>query len=313
MRALTLILPWVLSCFLGAASADVVHRRGASALEGTVEDRGGILLVHTAKDGPIPVPCELILFVERGSAPERRETEAKIHAILRRAGSEDVEERLQALHELDAFDPGEMFRPLVRNLNSSRTGTRHLAAFRLGELGSQEALSGLVRAAIEDRDEGVRDVAFAAAMKIGHPALFVPFAKALFANSAVTRIRAARYLGAIGDRRAVEVLVRRFALAAGGGGRSSLSVLDQQAYVKDFDVEVAQAAAIADPIIGIAHSGAIFDVRVLGIHGTMTTVEKRVVAEALEDLTGESFGENPTAWVRWWRQEQARRKSEEQG
>ena len=43
--------------------------------------------------------------------------------------------------------------------------------------------------------------------------------------------------------------------------RANLSVLNQVAYVQDFDVEIAQAASIADPIVGVIQDGVILDVR----------------------------------------------------
>ncbi len=44
-------------------------------------------------------------------------------------------------------------------------------------------------------------------------------------------------------------------------GRANLTVLNQVVYVKDFDVEIAQAASIADPIIDVVQDGVILDVR----------------------------------------------------
>jgi type II secretory pathway component GspD/PulD (secretin) len=43
--------------------------------------------------------------------------------------------------------------------------------------------------------------------------------------------------------------------------RSNISVMNQVAYVQDFDVEIAQAASIADPIIDIVEDGVVLDVR----------------------------------------------------
>ena len=87
---------------------------------------------------------------------------------------------------------------------------------------------------------------------------------------------------------------------------SSFSALNQVSYIKDFDVEVAQAATIADPIVGVVNSGAVLDAKVVGIYGTMTTIEKRIISESLEDLTGRAFGPNPAAWMAWWKEEKAR-------
>ena len=44
-------------------------------------------------------------------------------------------------------------------------------------------------------------------------------------------------------------------------GRANLTVLNQVVYVKDFDVEIAQGASIADPIIDVIQDGVILDVR----------------------------------------------------
>ncbi len=43
--------------------------------------------------------------------------------------------------------------------------------------------------------------------------------------------------------------------------RSNLAVLNQVAYVQDFDVEIAQAASIADPIVNVIQDGVVLDVR----------------------------------------------------
>jgi type II secretory pathway component GspD/PulD (secretin) len=43
--------------------------------------------------------------------------------------------------------------------------------------------------------------------------------------------------------------------------RANIAVLNQVAYVQDFDVEIAQAASIADPIINVVQDGVVLDVR----------------------------------------------------
>ena len=43
--------------------------------------------------------------------------------------------------------------------------------------------------------------------------------------------------------------------------RANITVLNQVAYVQDFDVEIAQGASIADPIIDVIQDGVILDVR----------------------------------------------------
>jgi type II secretory pathway component GspD/PulD (secretin) len=43
--------------------------------------------------------------------------------------------------------------------------------------------------------------------------------------------------------------------------RGNLSVLNQVAYVQDFDVEIAQAASIANPVVNVVQDGVVLDVR----------------------------------------------------
>jgi type II secretory pathway component GspD/PulD (secretin) len=42
--------------------------------------------------------------------------------------------------------------------------------------------------------------------------------------------------------------------------RANIAVMNQVAYVQDFDVEIAQAASIADPIIKVVEDGVVLDV-----------------------------------------------------
>ena len=59
-------------------------------------------------------------------------------------------------------------------------------------------------------------------------------------------------------------------------GRANLTFLNQIAYVKDFDVEIAQAASIADPIVDVVEEGVILDVRpIVSADRRFITIELR--------------------------------------
>ena len=65
--------------------------------------------------------------------------------------------------------------------------------------------------------------------------------------------------------------------------RSNLSVINQVAYVQDFDVEIAQAASIADPIINIVEDGVVLDVRpVVSADRRFVTLELRPTVAELQ-------------------------------
>jgi type II secretory pathway component GspD/PulD (secretin) len=65
--------------------------------------------------------------------------------------------------------------------------------------------------------------------------------------------------------------------------RSNLAVMNQVAYVQDFDVEIAQAASIADPIISVVEDGVILDVRpVVSADRRFITLELRPTVAELQ-------------------------------
>jgi hypothetical protein len=70
----------------------------------------------------------------------------------------------------------------------------------------------------------------------------------------------------------------------------------QQSYIQDFDVEIAQAAAIGDPIVQTIRDGILLDFKILGGHGEGWTVERAGYAQALQQLTGRDYGED---WKRY--------------
>ncbi len=65
--------------------------------------------------------------------------------------------------------------------------------------------------------------------------------------------------------------------------RASISVINEVSYVKDFDVEIAQAATIADPIIDVVRDGVILDVKpVVSADRQFVTLELRPTVSVLE-------------------------------
>jgi len=65
--------------------------------------------------------------------------------------------------------------------------------------------------------------------------------------------------------------------------RASISVINEVTYVKDFDVEIAQAAVIADPIMDIVRDGVILDVKpVVSADRKFVTLELRPTVSQLD-------------------------------
>ena len=75
--------------------------------------------------------------------------------------------------------------------------------------------------------------------------------------------------------------------------------------IRDFDVEIAQSAAIGDPIIGTIRDGIILDFKILGGYGETWIAEQRhSFASALADLTGRDYGQNWKMYEQFAREKQ---------
>jgi hypothetical protein len=189
---------------------------------------------------------------------------------------------------------------LFRALGDRNPEIRAFAAMQLGEFRMEEAARPLLRSAILDRDETVRLESVASIRGLDRPDALFPLIRALASGSAQIRMNAAAAIGAFGDIRGIEYLVRRLSQNWGPTGRVNLQVLNTVSYIRDFDVEIAQAAQIGDPIVGTLTEGVILDMQVLGVNRRMDVVERRVIRGALSKLSGQDFGDNATAWSDWW-------------
>ena len=141
--------------------------------------------------------------------------------------------------------------------------------------------------------------------------MIVPLVRALSSPNAVVRTNAAEALGNVGFQAAVPVLVSHMANLAQGGSNlrpsgGYLSVTNQVAIVQDFDVEIAQAASIADPKIDVAVEGVILEGRAYGMQEHRLVTEYQTVRTSLEQLTGHDAGKRADDWARWYDENRGR-------
>lgn len=166
----------------------------------------------------------------------------------------------------------------------------------------------LYRTAILDIDRGVRGQAMKLAQVHGNSADAVQYlAQGLLHGHPEVRIRTAKAFENLEDVSAVKLLVETgpsagmLAQAAGGGPRgvrSYMAITQQQAYIRDFDVQVAQAAVIADPVVGVVSSGVVLDVTVAAVVTHRIQIVK-AYRSALRSLVGSDPGADPKRWAEW--------------
>ena len=203
---------------------------------------------------------------------------------------------------------------IQQGLTSFSQRIRCFSALALRRLDPSADVRALLTRAVLDGSEAVRREASFGLRDTREPAVLLPVLRAMGSRSAAVRENAIEALGNIGFEAALEPLVGRLAALAspqssGSGWRapaSNIFIGRQMAYIQDFDVEVAQFAAVADPQINTLIEGSVLDVRVVGVWETSAAVESRKVRTALRKITGEQPGDSNRAWLAWWEQNRSR-------
>ncbi len=185
------------------------------------------------------------------------------------------------------------------------------AAKILGDNTELSALPSLVRLAVSDRSAVARKAAVKALNQIDEPHAALYFLKPLESKSSQVRHNAVEALGEMAGEMSTEVLVKTMMSVYGGSPRVYIFVGNQISYIKDYEVELAQSAAVADPEVGYVTDGVVLEFKVYRIVEYHTIRETRLIAKALEKKTGLSLGPNPQKWLAWWRENRGKQKKQQ--
>ncbi len=209
--------------------------------------------------------------------------------------------RVRANFDVEAFLAKELVSPQFRRREFAVHAARRLARgpFR----------KELTDRAVLDTMGGVRLGAALALRDFQDAEVVSPVVDALGSRFSAVRKNAIEALGHAGYTAAIAPLMAHLAhLRSSGGGpsgvRANLFAGFHTAYVADYDVELAQGASIARPVVASQVSGVVFDVRAQAQLSTVVTVyvEARAVTRALTQLTGErELGDDVDRWLAWWR------------
>jgi len=175
---------------------------------------------------------------------------------------------------------------------------RGYACLELGRLGDAEALRSLIAVAVRDTNATVRADAVQAVASFGRDDAAIPFVRALWSEHPGIVASAAQALSTLHDPRSVRYLVRRIS-SHGSSPGAYFAHVEEQAYVRDFDVEVAQTSFIADPVIGTLQQGEVQDVKVLDASIEQTEIVT-VLVGAFNSIAGTHFetAEQVASWAK---------------
>ncbi|MDP6850803.1 MAG: hypothetical protein QF524_07695, partial [Planctomycetota bacterium] len=122
------------------------------------------------------------------------------------------------------------------------------------------------------------------------------WSQSLFRDSSTqNRLRAVQHLASSGKSQAMDSLILAIGAARRAPGRFAFFG-KQVSLVTDFDVEVAQAASIADPVTNVITEGSVLEVRII------STRVSRAAMKGMHRLSGEDPGSTEEDWLRWWRE-----------
>jgi HEAT repeat protein len=220
--------------------------------------------------------------------------------LVRALGAATSEDRAKARAGLEAMPAKVAFRPLLAALNSSGpVDMRKGAVEILATHDAKAAIRPLIRASITDPSEVVRHAAVAAVGAYKLPGVLAPYATALGSLRMNVRNNAAAAIGNLGSIGGIGILIRHWEQIGGGSSRAHVYHGNQLSFIQDFDVEVAQTAFIADPMIGTLQDGSVLEVKVMGTERRFTTVERQIIRGSLKKLSGVDMGSDVKAWVSW--------------
>ena len=170
---------------------------------------------------------------------------------------------------------------LIEYLLSDDWRIRYQTARVLGEIGDKRALKPLTQA-LNDNNKLVQIQVAAALVKIGETKAIQFLARFLYDKSVDIRYEVAEALGDTGDKKAVKLLIQ----------------------VLKYDVDWGVRWAAADALYKIKDKRAIRPlIDCLKNQSNESWQLRRKAAQALSAITGENFGEDYNAWLKWWNEE----------
>ncbi|MAG58683.1 MAG: hypothetical protein CMJ83_20530 [Planctomycetes bacterium] len=187
-----------------------------------------------------------------------------------------------------------VFRPATKALKHSKTRVRWVGAHLLRDVtGKPARVQNLFRRSLQDGVFAVRRECVRALKTTDDGSMVNVYAAQLSNPDNTIKARAAQALGELGAKAAAAPLAKALA-ASFKPNRVHIINITQMAYVKDYDVEVAQTAFIADPIVDILQEGSILEVALISVG-----VVRHVYRNNLRRLTGVDLGTDPKAWRDW--------------
>ncbi|MCK5942828.1 MAG: hypothetical protein KAI24_12705 [Planctomycetes bacterium] len=232
------------------------------------------------------------------------EPAARVAALLAHARSHLRPGKRKALVELLRREPDATHALRGEARTAANPASRTVALEALLRRGGDGDREFVLRAMLFDKSRQVRDQV----RELVRPSIKTRdvrlLGQGLAHRSHTIRARTADVLGRLGHRAAVDLLVAAAPKAAVGlaarnqhTARGHVAFVRQSSYARDFDVEVASAAFIADPKVDVLQEGAVLDATTVNMQHVRFV--RRAYRSALRRLVGEDPGRDIAKWRRF--------------
>jgi hypothetical protein len=292
----------------------------AGLMNEALEDLDAALAIQPDHNGALEVLHSHWFFTVPSVAVEAQQLDAAEDDIFRFGASMSASGRELAAIELAHHpDRARLKERVVKELRSSVVTRRAFASLALRRIFPGEAVKPLIMHAVLDPSDEVRQGCAYALKATNEPGVCAPIVKVMMTSkSPILRMNAAEALGNMGFVAAVEPLVTRLAAVTAAGSdanrlpHSNIFIGRQVAYIQDFDVQVAQFQAVADPQVNVLIEGQVTDAAVSGdIEYQYVTDEQQGLRRSLEKLTNEMPGHYAKDWLAWWDKNGSKWRSED--
>lgn len=297
------------SCFRSTLAVAPDHPEARAAL-GYVQFRGKWMTRADSMrakgfvrfDGKWMLPAEAEHYRRKRAAAGAASESAPILKVRERAGFAAAVLRGEpgAAPRFAKLSLEEQLMVLLSGLTHTDSDIRAGASERLAARRDRRVVRALTRASVSDTNPEARAAALSALKSLDYDRTPLYFGSALRAKDEAMRIRAAENLGSFSDSPlAPRVLADRWMEGWGGGPRVNLFVGQSVSYIRDFSVEVAQTAAIADPEVDVIHEGAILDFQSKGMRQLISRDEQAAYRNSMKQLLRRDLGPKPHAWTEY--------------
>jgi hypothetical protein len=242
------------------------------------------------------------LLLPKSERERRKVAQKKARDFLKKMTYGDPKVQRISMKALEGIEDGHKVEPLAYALRYPADHVREYAASELGRIKDRRALRPLVHRSLMDAAPTVRQAALTAVKAFDDPNLLAPYVSAMFSEKEALAMNAIAAVGEMDEVIGIEYLVYKLSAHGGGISRSSIYIANQLSFIQDFDVEVAQTAFIADPIVGILQEGAVLEARVIATERTAWVVERQVIRRSLTKLAGVDLGDDAKVWAKWWKE-----------